>query len=134
MLLSRAELSGFFIGIVIVAIMAFIVFHGKFNDVNKPHPTAFKPIVVKIVTAPKTIGQFVPAAVTVHEGQSITWTNVSNADHTATDTSKNLAFDSGDIGTGGKKYTIQRVTLKPGVYHYICSYHPNMHGTLRVVA
>lgn len=114
--------------------MAFIVFHGKFNDVNKPHPTAFKPLVVKIVTDPKTIGRFEPATVTVHDGQAITWTNVSNADHTATDTSKNLAFDSGDIGTGGKKYTISRVSLKPGVYHYICSYHPNMHGTLRVVA
>lgn len=52
------------------------------------------------------------------------------ATHTLTATSPSGAFDTGDITPGSSK-TFKAPT-KPGTYHYICSIHPYMTGTLIV--
>jgi plastocyanin len=70
---------------------------------------------------------FTPANLTVKVGQTVKWENEDPAPHNAT-------------GDGIKTKTInkgQEVTFKAtkaGTFHYICTVHPNMHGTLTVTS
>lgn len=71
---------------------------------------------------------FAPRDVTVRLGDTVTWVNADFIDHTATDS--NGAWDV-TIAAG------QSATLKPtepGVFSYICRYHPDMTGRLTVTA
>lgn len=71
--------------------------------------------------------KFVPAALTVRAGDKVVWLNKDPYPHTAT--AKGV-FDSGSIAAGQSwKYTAS----KPGEYPYVCTFHPNMKGTLRVL-
>ena len=67
-----------------------------------------------------------PQAITVKAGDTVVWTNKDPFPHTVT---AKGAFDSKDIAAG-KSW--QRVMRKPGTYDYICTYHPNMKGTVEV--
>ena len=70
--------------------------------------------------------QYSPATVTVKRGDSVTWVNKDPFPHTVTAPG---AFDSKNIAAGAKwKY----VARKAGTYDYICTYHPNMKGVLKV--
>ena len=70
--------------------------------------------------------QYSPAALTVKRGDTVTWVNKDPFPHTVTAPG---AFDSKDIAAGAKwKY----VARKAGTYDYICTYHPNMKGVLKV--
>ena len=70
---------------------------------------------------------YTPVTLTVAVGTRVTFTNHDATAHTATATSP--ALDTGSIAAG-KSAT---VTLShPGTYHYICQFHPFMHGTLIV--
>jgi len=70
--------------------------------------------------------KYVPATLTVKRGDTVTWVNKDPFPHTVTAPG---AFDSKDIPVGGKwKY----VARKAGTYDYICTYHPNMKGVLKV--
>jgi plastocyanin len=71
--------------------------------------------------------QFQPATLTVDTGDVITWKNSDIYPHTVTDSKG--AFDSGNIAQNA---TWTYTATKPGTYAYICSLHPNMHGTLIV--
>jgi len=70
--------------------------------------------------------QFSPALLAVQRGQTVTWRNNDLVPHTATAAGQ---FDSGNIAPG-KSWS--RRMDKPGVYDYICSYHPGMKGRLEV--
>ena len=129
MLLSRNEMIAWFIAIAGVAVMGFLAFHGPFNHINKRAEAVGGPVHIKIVTDPKLVGRFVPAKVTVRVGQEVIFTNVSNADHTATEV--NDVFDSRNITTGGATWTY--IPQKAGRFPYICSYHPFMKGVLTVI-
>lgn len=126
---SKGEIAAWIVAIIGVAIMGVLAFHGPFHDINKVHASSFAPQHVKIVTDPRTVGRYVPSTVRVHVGQAIIFTNESNADHTVTESSD--AFDSGNIATGGATYTY--IASATGTFHYVCSYHPFMHGTIVVV-
>jgi plastocyanin len=132
---SRTEYASWGIAIVIVAVMGFIALHGPFNLVNKgiaASSTAkhYSELNVKIVTAPKTIGAYMPATITVHVGQSILFSNVSNAPHTVTGRTEN-SFNSNSIGVNSSwRFT----AAKTGTFHYYCIYHPLMAGTLKVIS
>jgi plastocyanin len=128
MLLSRNEMVAWFIAIVGVAVMGFLAFHGPFNHINKRAVVVGGPVHVQIVTNSQTVGKFVPAKVTVKVDQAVIFTNVSNADHTATEV--NDKFDSRNITTGGATWTY--IPQKPGTFHYICTYHPFMKGVIVV--
>ncbi len=55
------------------------------------------------------------------------WRNDDNVSHTAT--SSNGVFDSQNLDHGG----VYGFTFaKPGTYQYVCSYHPQMTGTVIV--
>lgn len=69
---------------------------------------------------------YAPLALTVKRGDTVVWVNKDPFPHTAT--SKGV-FDSGSIAAGASwKYKAR----KAGDYTYICTFHPNMVGTLRV--
>jgi plastocyanin len=130
MLLSRAEIVGWVFAILVVCGMGFLALHGSFNQINHARAAGTSAATVKIVTNPKTIGQYKPATITLKVGQTATFINVSNADHTVS-AHNGSSFDSGNIATGAS--WVFKAT-KPGTYAYICQYHPLMKGTIVVQA
>ena len=82
-------------------------------------------------SASLTIGDyfFSPASVTVAVGDTVTWHNTGQQPHTAT--ADDGSFDTGTIQPGGSgSHTFN----SSGTFSYICTIHPNMKGTVRVVA
>ncbi len=72
---------------------------------------------------------FAPAAVEVEVGTTVRWTNRGQAPHTAT--ADDGSFDTGQITTGG---SAGHVFATPGSFPFICTLHPDMKGTITVVA
>jgi YVTN family beta-propeller protein len=72
---------------------------------------------------------FGPQSVTIHVGDSITWSNDDGASHTVT-------FKDGSAGAKSLApgQTFTRVFDKPGTYDYFCSFHPYMTGKVIVSA
>jgi plastocyanin len=70
-----------------------------------------------------------PDPVTIEEGGKVIWKNRDSAPHTAT--AADGSFDTGTI----EEDKLKSETFKdPGTYEYVCSIHPDMHGTVEVVA
>jgi plastocyanin len=72
---------------------------------------------------------FSPAEIDVAVGTNVTWTNNDDIPHMIVDadnpkTSKSPPLDTGD--------SYSHVFDKPGTYHYFCSLHPHMQGTVVV--
>jgi plastocyanin len=88
-----------------------------------PGPTS-APVAVKIVDY-----AFSPQKITIPVGGSVTWTNRDDVAHTAT--ASDNSFDSGNLATG---QSWSHVFTKAGKYAYVCTYHPNMTGTVIVQA
>ena len=72
---------------------------------------------------------FSPSTVTVHQGQTITLTNVSDTAHTFTVTGQGI-----DIETMPGKTDTVTIDLPPGTYPFVCRFHESMgmKGTLVV--
>ena len=73
--------------------------------------------------------QFSPASITIHVGDTVTWTNHGPSAHTAT-------ADNGSFNTGvlQKGQSASHTFNTAGTFSYICSIHPFMHGTVVVLA
>jgi plastocyanin len=72
---------------------------------------------------------FSPAQLTVPRGTRLTWINRDDDPHTVTSAADPKAFKSPALDTGESF----AVTFdKPGTYHYFCSIHPHMEGTIVV--
>jgi plastocyanin len=69
-----------------------------------------------------------PDPVTIEEGGKVIWLNKDSAPHTAT--AEDGSFDTGTLDEGKLK---SETFKEPGTYEYICSIHPQMHGTVEVV-
>jgi LPXTG-motif cell wall-anchored protein len=70
---------------------------------------------------------FGPSSVTVNVGDTVTWTNAGPTAHTATGS----GFDTGLLRRGASgSHTFDEA----GTFSYKCTPHPNMTGTVRVVA
>lgn len=70
-----------------------------------------------------------PDPVTIEEGGKVIWKNRDSVPHTAT--AADGSFDTGTI----EEDKLKSETFKePGTYEYVCSIHPQMHGTVEVVA
>jgi plastocyanin len=74
---------------------------------------------------------FAPATITVHVGDSITWTNHDQAPHNVVTTKAPASIDSPML-SNGKSWSYTFTT--PGTYSYICGVHPDMHATVIVLA
>lgn len=70
-----------------------------------------------------------PDPVTIEEGGKVIWQNEDSAPHTAT--ADDGSFDTGTLEEGKLK---SETFKEAGTYSYICSIHPDMHGTVEVVA
>jgi plastocyanin len=72
---------------------------------------------------------FEPTNITIHPGDKIVWKNKDDVAHTVT--ALNGSFDSGALDPGTK---FQFVFGKIGNTSYRCSVHPEMTGSVKVVA
>jgi plastocyanin len=72
---------------------------------------------------------YYPDPVTIEEGGKVIWQNEDSAPHTAT--AEDGSFDTGTLEEGKLKSESFKA---PGTYEYVCSIHPQMHGTVEVVA
>ncbi len=73
--------------------------------------------------------QFSPATITIHVGDTITWTNNGPTAHTAT--ASDHSFDTGTLQKG---QSASHTFTTAGTFAYICTLHPFMHGTVVVQA
>jgi plastocyanin len=72
---------------------------------------------------------FTPSTLNVYVNATVTWTNKDAAAHTVT--SDAVLFESGSIPSNGTfSYTFTSV----GTFHYHCSFHSSMVGTVVVTA
>jgi len=69
----------------------------------------------------------VPMTLTVKAGSTVTWTNMDDEAH-------NIVSDTGLFRSGGidTNETFSFKFDKPGTYHFRCSMHPRMLGTIIV--
>jgi plastocyanin len=70
---------------------------------------------------------FMPTPLTVKAGSTVTWTNMDDEPHT-------VVSDTGLFKSGGMD-TNESFSFKfdkPGTYHFTCSIHPRMVGTIVV--
>jgi plastocyanin len=70
---------------------------------------------------------FSPTPLTVKAGATVTWTNMDDEPHTVV--SDTGIFKSGGMDTN-ESYSFK--FDKPGTYHFACSIHPRMVGTIVV--
>jgi LPXTG-motif cell wall-anchored protein len=73
--------------------------------------------------------QFAPATITIHVGDTITWTNDGPSPHSAT--ANNRSFDTGVLKKGQSG---SHTFTQAGTFTYFCTVHPFMHGTVVVEA
>jgi plastocyanin len=90
---------------------------------------------------------FTPSHVTINDGDTVVWTNVSGVDHTVTrcdpaacngtgaGTGTDGSFTSANVGAGGGA-TFAHTFHGSGTYNYYCQVHGYlvMHGTITVLA
>ena len=70
---------------------------------------------------------FHPQALTIKRGETVEWTNLDTAPHTASGTAAD--WDTGEI----RKREAASVTFRDaGVFEYLCAYHPHMTGRVIV--
>ena len=72
---------------------------------------------------------FSPAVVTVKVDATVLWTNDDSIQH-------DITFDGGAIASSVLNHndTFSHKFVTAGTYHYICSIHPFMHGTVIVTS
>ena len=85
------------------------------------------PVATDAVTI-KNFG-FSPATISVPAGSTVVWTNDDSVQH-------DITFDGGGIVSSVLNHndTFSHTFPTAGTYHYICSIHPFMHGTVIVTA
>lgn len=73
--------------------------------------------------------EFTPSSLTIHVGDTVTWTNDDPVSHTAT------AYDGAfNTGTLQKGQSDSHTFSQAGTFTYYCRFHTFMHGTIVVLA
>ncbi len=85
----------------------------------------------KAASASVTMGDlfFSPTSVTIAVGDTVTWHNTGQAPHNAT--ADDGSFKTPDLNNG---QSASHTFTQAGTFSYICTIHPNMHGTIRVLS
>jgi plastocyanin len=73
---------------------------------------------------------FVPDKITARVGQTVRWTNEDDVAHTVK-AEKGAKFASKGPLSKGDTYEVK--LSNPGTIGYVCTIHPNQHGTITVV-
>ena len=82
------------------------------------------------VMATSTPNVFVPASVTVNQGEKVTWRKDDEGSH-------NVWFADGfeePTNPSPSPWTVERTFNTPGTFTYVCRAHPTMTGTVTVLA
>lgn len=98
--------------------------NGSSSSSNSPSPTATDAVTIQNFA-------FSPANISVKAGTMVTWTNKDSVAHTVTETDGQSGPNSGDVNPNGT-YTF--TFSKAGTYHYHCSIHSEMVGTVTVTS
>ena len=72
---------------------------------------------------------FMPASLTIHPGDKVTWINKDTDPHTVTSDDHGKTFHSDALDTG-QSYSLTFSTA--GTFGYYCAVHPYMQGTIVV--
>jgi plastocyanin len=72
---------------------------------------------------------FGPAELRVDAGTRVTWTNRDDIPHTVVDAAEPRMVKSPVLDTGDH---FEHTFATPGTFHYFCSIHPHMQGTVVV--
>lgn len=72
---------------------------------------------------------FSPHDITLKKGTTVIWTNKDSTTHTVTETDSLSGPNSGNLDPG-KSYSFTFDTV--GTFHYHCTIHPQMLGTVKV--
>jgi plastocyanin len=72
---------------------------------------------------------FTPATITVPVGTTVIWTNRDDIPHTVVDADNPKTIKSPPLDTDE---SYKRTFTAAGTYHYFCSLHPHMQGTVVV--
>jgi plastocyanin len=97
---------------------------GPGGGTSPPAGTPAPPSSARVGMADRT---FSPGSVTIAAGGSVQWTNDDDDSHTASGS----AFDSGILSPGR---TFNHTFPAAGSFSYLCQIHPDMRGTVSVVA
>jgi plastocyanin len=98
---------------------------------NPPSPPVSR-IVIPIGAATAGTNAFTPSSTTISLASvtSVKWVNRDGVTHHITDFPTDEFLDTGDIAPGGSS---SMTFTQIGVYHFHCSIHPSMTGTLDVI-
>jgi plastocyanin len=98
--------------------------HDEDDDRDDDVPANSSPV-AGVTTVEIRDEAFVPAHIIIDPGQTVTWNNLDDDEHTAT----GATFDTGvlDRGESGQ---VRFDT--PGVYAYVCQFHAHMQGSVTV--
>src|SRR5262249_40352059 len=116
---------------VLLTALALIAARGHRLHGSSVQATSSENAAATVVTVEILEFKFRPGTLTVHEGDTLEWKNEDVVPHTATAEGggQTPIFDSGNIQVGAAwRYIAQQ----RGTYNYVCTLHPNMHGTLIV--
>jgi plastocyanin len=85
-----------------------------------------------VATSAVTIDNFsfIPAAIKVKAGTTVTWTNSDEEPHSVVSGEEPMHSKT----LAGPNNTFQHTFAKPGTYHYNCGIHPFMPGTVEVTS
>jgi plastocyanin len=72
---------------------------------------------------------FSPAVIEIPAGTSLTWVNEDDAPHTVVGSDRDSPLKSPALDTDDHYAVVMSL---PGTYHYFCSLHPHMTGTIVV--
>jgi plastocyanin len=96
-------------------------------DMNNSNSSTNKPVETNTVTIQNFA--FSPSDIAVKVGAEVTWTNNDTAPHTITETDGQTGPSSETVNKGSSySFTFS----KAGTYHYHCSIHTGMTGTVTV--
>ena len=101
------------------AVLAAMLLGGFFAAASQAAPDAGQIVIKNFM--------FTPDAVTIKAGATVTWVNKDEEPHTVV--SDAGLFRSGAVDTDD---TYSFKFDKPGTYHFLCSIHPKMVGTIVV--
>jgi plastocyanin len=93
-----------------------------------PAPAAPAAVATSAVTIDNF--SFMPAAIKVKTGTTVTWTNADEEPHSVVSSEEPMRSHT----LAGPNNTFTHTFSKPGTYHYNCGIHPFMHGTVEVMA
>jgi plastocyanin len=104
----------------LIAVLSAAILGSMGGSIAAAAETDFPKVVVKDF-------MFTPMSLTVKAGSTVTWVNMDDEPHTVV--SNTQLFRSGALDT---KETFSFRFTEPGTYHFTCSIHPRMVGTIVV--